>query len=429
MQPLTEPRPTSRFQKLWRHRDVRLGALATVGNGSARLGNIVGVLIASRLLGAEAFGRFALAQAALVALVAVLGLGSPVVAQVLAPREDVDAWSAYLCRRVLVIITGGAILTELAALALLTLAGDPHGATHETARLLSYSAWTLIPTTLLPVQQALLSVALRRGRYTVSLAVQGMGSVLLLPIGAVVGGVSGALFAYGLAAGAACFVSRPRPRQAGTKLEFDGWVSSLWRVSGAAYAATALWSLSLWVSQLFLSRQGGNVEVARFAVGLRFFTLVSFVPSSAATFVIPMLRNRRYSAGVATARRYANRLLFVTFGLATVVAAATAGLAVVVLPVLGDDFSAGSGVVYTLCFAGVFSALNTVIGQVFLADRVVRHWFISDVLLAAVLVCLTALLVRSLGALGLALSYCGAYVATCAYLIGVRIRSLPEEGL
>jgi O-antigen/teichoic acid export membrane protein len=176
--------------------------------------------------------------------------------------------------------------------------------------------------------------------------------------------------------------------------------------------------LALLVGQRMLAGQpNGFIHVAQFSIAFRWSLVVLFVPASLSPVMLPFLANLAGAKAHDPFRRLV-RANFITLTLATAIPALV--LIVARQPVLGLSGSAYRS--DTLTFAVMIGATipvvwNTILSQTALALEAIWAWFVSDLVLALVLIAAALLLIPRYDAGGLALAYGLGYLATCLALV------------
>lgn len=167
--------------------------------------------------------------------------------------------------------------------------------------------------------------------------------------------------------------------------------------------ASLLVNPSVWLSSVMVSQvPGGSRLLGEFAVVRNWMTILQFFPIQIAQALLPFM-SRRAVTSVQSARARFLPLLLVT--------AVAAGLALVTYPIgvwfihLYGFRSPSLHVALSLVVAGsVFSAVNTMSGQMLLSEGYAWPRLAVDVLIACVLVIMVSLFIHKLGQPELALA-------------------------
>ena len=187
------------------------------------------------------------------------------------------------------------------------------------------------------------------------------------------------------------------------------------RQAGVAGAASLMIQFSMWAGQMLLSRTpDGLVASGAFLLATRLVLLVTLVPNALATTALPILADHQLSDEIRQGMR--RRILRFTILTAVPTAVLVALLGVIVLPTISDEYLAYRSTVTLVAAVGALMALNNVLGSIAVAERRIGGWILSDWVLAAILLGVGALTVRSWGAPGLAIAYFVAYAASVAVL-------------
>jgi O-antigen/teichoic acid export membrane protein len=396
---------------------------------------VLGMVLAARVLGREAFGQLGIAHstAMMVQVFAVGGLGMTATAFV-ARWRSVDPERAG---RIIVLCYAFTLLS--AAAFLLALAAGAEGiaatvlAAPELADELRIAGFLMFAVTLSAVQTGMLiGFQAYRDMATANL-VGGTASALLVALGAYLAGVSGAL--WGLTGAQAIQASvnalllwrAMRRDKIPLRLRLPrGELPLLWTFSLPGLLTTALWTVPIWAASVMLVRQpGGLGEMGLLAAANQWFSALMFVPGVITQVLLPIYSERLTGNQRPAAARLALRSTH----------AVLLGMAILMIPMVlaspwiaglyGAEFRSGAVVFAVLFLSAAVGAPQGALGHYLAADE--RMWtrFHLNLLWAAVLLAGAALLIER-GALGVALATLAAYACrTVVTYVYLRRRVLP----
>jgi O-antigen/teichoic acid export membrane protein len=191
----------------------------------------------------------------------------------------------------------------------------------------------------------------------------------------------------------------------------------LHRFSVPAFLASLLVVGAVWVCNALLARQPeGYAELGLYAAADKWRVLIVFVPTYAFSMTVPVLSNLHGEGDETGFRKVFRANLRLSGGLALSAAAVIVVLAAPIMAVYGKSFRGGQVVLMVLAFSAVAEVLRAILGQPLIAARQMWWRFGFDLLLVALLVGLAWVFIPRWGALGLAVSYAAAYMATCLAL-------------
>ena len=412
-----------------RRRVVGAASWTFAGAVFGRAISLAGTIAATRLLSPKAFGQFSAIQLMVTTFagLAALGLGVAVTKRIAEFRATDPERVGDFAR----VATRVVLLSGTAATAVVIAGRDWLASSWlhspELATGLALASAMALTSSLFAVQVGILTGFEAFKPAAVANTIRSTLTALLLVLGIRAAGLNGALlgFVSGEAIAtvwAVVAVSRHGSSGSTSFLKrghsAPGTWGALWKVGMPALVAGVAILLALLVGQRILAGQpDGFIHVAQFSIAYRWSLVVLFIPASLSPVMLPFLSNL---AG-AKAHDPFKRLLranFITLTLATAIPA----LALIIArqPVLGLS---GSGyrsdtVTFVVMIGATIPVVwNTILSQTALALEAIWAWFVSDLVLALVLISAALLLIPRYDAGGLALAYGLGYVATCLALV------------
>jgi O-antigen/teichoic acid export membrane protein len=388
---------------------------------------VIGMLIAARILGREAFGELGIVYQTIMTLevFAVAGLGTTA-------TTFVAHWlhtQPERVGRIMVLSYGFTIFAgSLFALGFFTGAEWIAAAVLAAPTLadeLRLGGVLAFLSALAAVQNGMLMGFKAFRDMAVANSLGGAASAALICLGAYAAGVAGALYGLGIALTLRALINylliRRGMRRHAVRLAFPrAEVPLLWRFSLPSVLTMALWTLATWSASVLLVRQpGGMAEMGLLAAANQWFSALMFVPGVLTQVLLPT-----YAERVAGNRRLEASSLAARSSLAVLL-----GMALFVIPMVllshwiaglyGPEFRSGAAVFAALFVTAAIAAPYGALGNYLVAEE--RMWirFHINLLWAIVLLAGAALLIER-GAIGVALATLTAYVIrtaliTCAY--------------
>jgi O-antigen/teichoic acid export membrane protein len=405
-----------------RARLVASAGWSIAGAVAARALPLAGMVVASRILGPDAFGQLGILQStvALFAMLSGLGLGLTATRFIAATRTtDPRAAGEYAALAIWTTAAAGLVMALTTALAAPWLAAGALGAPELTPSL-RIAAGVVAFVTLNGALLGILSGLEAFRGIAIAGAVQGAAAAALIVGGTALAGVEGG--AVALVGAEACGVLayaimvRHATRRAGIPLR-RGSLADAWpvlvRFSLPALLCSASILPAIWLGNVLLVRRtDGLAEMGIFAAANRWSLAVLFIPTAVGRIVLPMLANLHGVGDEAGYRRIFRANLMLSLGLTAVPALLLAALAAPVMALSGGEFRAGWPVLAILALATVPIALNDVLGQVVVSAGTIWWRLGFDLLLATILVVAAVTFVPVWGAVGLGLAYLLAYGVT-----------------
>jgi O-antigen/teichoic acid export membrane protein len=381
---------------------------------------ILGMMLAARTLGREAFGQLGIVHSTAMMLqtFAVAGLGVMATAFIARWRRAEPARAGrivVLCYG-FALVSGGLFLVGLLAGA--DLVAGAVLAAEGLAPALRIAGLLLLVVTVSAVQAGMLIGFEAYRAMAAANLVGGTASAVLLALGAQLGGVTGALYGLSLAFAAQVVVNHLLIRRA---MHTDGIRATLrlpraelpllWTFGLPEFLTLTLWAVPTWTVAVMLVRQpDGLAEMGLFAAANQWFAALLFLPRVLDQVLLPVYARRLAAADGAGAGALA-------LASARVIALSTVpviGLLVALSPwiaaLYGPDFAAHTGVFVCLFVAAGVAAPQGVLTNYLIArERMWTRLAISAVW-AALLLGGAALLIER-GALGMAFATLIAYGA------------------
>jgi O-antigen/teichoic acid export membrane protein len=384
---------------------------------------VLGMILAARILGRDAFGQLGIVHstAMMLQVFAVAGLGTTATTFVARWRKT----DPERAGRIIVLCYGFTCL-----FAGLFLCGLAAGAEHiadkvlaapELAGKLYIAGFLMFAVTLSAVQTGMLIGFEAYRDMAAANLVGGAASAALVALGAQLAEVEGALWgltcAQAIQACANAVLLRRALRRDGIALRVvlhRDELPILWRFSLPGLLTTALFIVPTWIASVILVRHpNGMAEMGLLAAANQWFAALMFVPAVLTQVLLPIYSERlggdRRPEGRRLALRSSHTLLL--------------GMAVVVVPMVlaspqiaglyGAEFRSGAGVFAIAFLTAAVAAPFGALGNYLAAEE--RMWtrFHINLVWAAVLIGGTLLLIE-FGALGVALAMLTAYAVRTA---------------
>ena len=397
---------------------------------------ILGMILAARILGRDAFGQLGIAYstAMMLQVFAVAGLGTTATTFVARWRKA----DPERAGRIVVLCYGFTFVSAGLFLLGLVAGAEPIAdtvlAAPELAGELYVAGFLMFAVTLSAMQTGMLIGFQAYREMAAANLVGGAASALLVALGAHLAGVKGALWgltcAQAIQASVNAMLLWRAMRRDGIALRPAlprGELPILWRFSLPALLTTALWTLPMWLTFVILVRQpDGLGEMGLLAAANQWFSALMFVPGVLTQVLLPIYSERL----TADRRPEAGKLAFrsthvVLLGMALLVAPMVL-MSPWIAELYGAEFRRGASVFAVLFLTAAVAAPYGALGNYLAAEE--RMWtrFHINLMWAAVLI-VAALLLIEHGALGVALATLIAYAARTA-LIYAYLRRLIRSG-
>ncbi|MEU4423059.1 oligosaccharide flippase family protein [Actinoplanes sp. NPDC024001] len=403
----------------------RASMLSALGSGAGRAAGLIAGLGAAAVLGSAEFGVFTYltATAALISMLGVLGFGPLVTRAVAAGPDTLEvrqiAAAVLLVTTALLAVAGCAV----AAVASVTPIGMLHGSglvaallwalglgtsTVVTAVLTGHRRFTVV--TVLTVVRA---VASGSAVYAASVTTADAA------VAALAAGTAETLLA---AVGVLVLIQRRYLATFPARLLCSRVTGLITPAVSAGIAGLAIYGVGWLVQITLLLRPDGLAENGAFGLACRLSLIGSFLPSTLAGAAVPYLGRQSPPAARALARR------IVRFGLgtATLVSLTLAAASPMLNEAFGPSYAGYAATTALMACASLTVSANALLSSVAVGLGRLRHWIVSDLVLAAVMAAAALVLVPALGASGAAASHLISYAVSAAYL-AVRLRSRAES--
>jgi O-antigen/teichoic acid export membrane protein len=252
----------------------------------------------------------------------------------------------------------------------------------------------------------------------------GLASFPIIVLGVWRGGLQGAVWGSVFAVAVNWSLNNRALRRectkAGISYQFSGCRGELMvlhRFSLPAFLASMLVVSAIWACNVLLVRQPqGYAELGLYAAADKWRVMIVFVPTYVFAMVVPMLSNLHGEGDKAGFRKVLRANLQLNGSLALFAAAAVAVFASPMMAVYGKSFRGGQVVLIVLAFSGIAEVLNGILGQPLIAAHQMWWRFGFNSMFVALLLGSAWVLIPKRGAVGLALAYAVAYVATALAL-------------
>jgi O-antigen/teichoic acid export membrane protein len=408
-----------------------------LGTGTGRILNLVAMVLAARLLGAEEFGGFGLVQSTLglFGMFAGAALGATATRFVAATCHTDPERTG----RVIGLVSGSALVSvALIGVAIVALApwlarsvlGAP-----ELTLAVALGAGLVATGVLRGVQDATLAGFEVFRRIAILRFVEGVVAIVLIPPFVAGFGPAGGIVAVTLGSGIAFLPGMHFVRR---ELEVHGVVLQLrgtlaeWRLlrdfSAPSLLANSLATPALWICMLLLSRTPhGMAEVGIYNAAYQWHGPLVFVPMAVASVSLPILAQAWEQGNRVAFRGLFLRLFALGFVVALLPALAVASLSPVVMAAYGKGFEVGETVLILLALAApLHVGCQLAIAAI---QSINRSWFLPglNAIYGVVLVVLASLTVEDFGAIGVAGALMCAYATLLTCLL-VNISILQRQG-
>jgi O-antigen/teichoic acid export membrane protein len=382
--------------------------------------NLIASIITARLLGREQFGQYGMVQSTVGMLASFAGLGLGVTATKyvaeLRNRDPERAGRIIALSSLVAVCSGGLLALFLVFLAPALAASTLNAPALATE--LRIASVLLLLNAINGVQTgALTGFEAFRAIARINL-VRGLAAFPLTVTLVLLWRLPGAVWALAASAAIACWLSQRALQQccaaAGIRTKLSSsWVERrvLWTFSTPAFLSGAMVAPVTWIANTMLVNQpGGYREMAIFAAASQWRNAVIFLPSLLLQPLLPLLSNLSGERPQAF-----SRLLWGSVALVFAVSSCLS-LPIILyrLPVMsayGRDFSSGGPVLAILLVSAILSVSVAPVGQAIAAQSAMWSGFALNSLWAVVMLASAWLMVRPLGAEGLAWAWLLSYVA------------------
>lgn len=401
-------------------RRLAKGSFWTVlGTGSGRVLNLVAMVFAARLLGAEGFGGFGLVQSTLgmFGMFAGAALGATATRFIAATyRSDPDRTG-----RIIGLVTGSA-LASAAVFAVVIIALAPWLAravleAPDLSLAVALGAGLVGMGVLRGVQDATFAGFEAFRRIALLRFLEGAAALALIPVLVAEFGAAGGIAALTLGLTIA-FVPgmhflRREIRAHGLTPRWRGSFSE-WRVlrdfSAPSLLANSVATPVLWICMLMLSRTpGGLAELGVHNAAYQWHGPIIFVPMAIATVSLPILAQTWAEGDRDAFRRRFFQVLGLGSAIALMLALAVAAFSSVIIAAYGDGFETGGLVLVLQALAGPLHVAGNI--ATVAIQSMNRAWLlpVSHAVWGATLLVVSNFAIRSHGAEGLAVAFVTSY--------------------
>jgi O-antigen/teichoic acid export membrane protein len=393
---------------------------------------VLGMLIAARILGREAFGELGIVYQTIMTLevFAVAGLGTTattfVASWLQAEPERVP--------RIMVLCYGFTALTGGLFAIGFTVGADWIAAAVLAAPALAdelrLGGLLALLYALVAVQSGMLIGFKAFRDMAIANFLGGVVTATLLATGAYKAGVAGALYGLGIALALRALLNylliRRAMRRHGLHMRLSlprAELPLLWRFSLPSVLTMALWTLATWSASVLLVRQpDGMAEMGLLAAANQWFSALMFVPGVLTQVLLPTYAERLAGARPVEAGNLALRSALIILLCIVPIVALLIAFSPWIARLYGPEFAAG-GVVFAIAFlaAGVMAPCGALTNYLVARQRMWTRLAIS-LLWTVVLLAGAAILVER-GAIGVAVATLIAYVTrvTVTYVYARRL--------
>jgi O-antigen/teichoic acid export membrane protein len=390
-----------------------------LGTGSGRVMNLIAMLLAARLLGAEGFGAFALVQSTLglFGMFAGAALGATATRFIAAThRTDPDRTGRVIglvssSALVSALIFGAAIVVLSPWLAQTVLGSDDLAlATALGALLVGFGVLRGVQDATLAGFEAFRQIAFLR-------FMEGSSALLLIPLLVAqfgpAGGIAALSFGLLLALLPGIGFARRELRDHGVTPRWRG-ATTEWRLlrdfSAPSLLANTVATPVLWVCMLLLSRTpSGLAELGVYNAAYQWHGPLVFVPMAIASVSLPILTQSWAEGDRQSFRRIFIQVLAIGTILALTPALLLAILSPQIMRLYGEEFRTAEMVLVLLVLAAPLHVAS-VIGNSAI-QSMNQSWYLPGFhcIWGVTLLVLAVLMIDSLGAEGLALAFLASY--------------------
>jgi len=214
-----------------------------------------------------------------------------------------------------------------------------------------------------------------------------------------------------------------------------GNLSYLWRFSLPSVLGAIIVSMTLWVSNLFLVRNGNGLnEMAVYNAAAQWQNIILFIPVAISQISLPLFSNMKNDLFRFTKLIRYNILL--NFSICLILAVLFSLFSGIIMRSYGSDFSNGSVVLIILAAAAILNSVNMVIGQIIAGLGKMWAGLFINLIWAAFFLSLSHYFISSgKGAKGLAEAMLIAYIAhtvivsfTSLYFVKKNSETLKVNG-
>jgi O-antigen/teichoic acid export membrane protein len=253
----------------------------------------------------------------------------------------------------------------------------------------------------------------------------GVASFPLIVLGVWRGGLQGAVWGSVVALAINWALNNRALRRecakANIAYQFGGWrgeLGILHRFSLPAFLASILVVVAIWACNALLARQPeGYAELGLYAAADKWRVTIVFVPTYVFAMVVPVLSNLHGEGDRRGFEKVFRANLQLNGSLALLAAIGIAAFAAPIMAIYGNSFRGGRIVLIVLAVSAIGEVLTAMLGQPLIAAHQMWWRFGFSLVFVALLLGSAWALIPKRGAIGLAVAYAVAYVATALALL------------
>jgi O-antigen/teichoic acid export membrane protein len=252
----------------------------------------------------------------------------------------------------------------------------------------------------------------------------GVASFPLIVLGVWRGGLQGAIWGSVAALGINWALNNRALRRecanAAISYQFADWrreLGILHRFSLPAFLGSILVVSAIWACNALLGSQpGGYAELGLYAAADKWRVMIVFVPTYVFAMVVPVLSNLHGEGDRRGFQKVFRANLQLNGSLALLAAIGIAAFAAPIMAIYGNSFRGGRLILIVLSFSAIAEVLSAMLGQPLIAAHQMWWRFGFSLVFVALLLGSAWALIPKGGAIGLAVAYAVAYVATALAL-------------
>ncbi|MGP3726343.1 oligosaccharide flippase family protein [Cereibacter sphaeroides] len=405
---------------------------SVVGAGSGRIMNLVAMILAARLLGAEGFGGFALVHSTLglFGMFAGAALGATATRFIAATYRS----SPERAGRIFGLVTGsafisamffGATIVALAPWLSRIVLGSP-----DLTTTTALGAFLVGMGVLRGVQDASLAGFEAFREIAVLRFIEGVAALVLLPPLVAVFGPPGGIAALGSGLAVAflpgLYIERRQLKDHGIVIRWREAIAE-WRLlrdfSGPSLLANTVATPVLWLCALLLSKTpNGLAELGVYNGAYQWHGPLVFVPMVITSVSLPILAQAWEEGDHESFRRLFCKIFVLGSLLALAPALLAAAMSAQIMAIYGEEFGSGNAVLMLLLLAAPLHVASKI--ATCAIQSMNRSWYlpIANGAWGATLISLSLLTIGKLGADGLAFAFITSYFVLAVLTVGTVIR-------
>jgi O-antigen/teichoic acid export membrane protein len=402
---------------------------STVASGAGQAFTLASTVICGRVLGPGDYGRFALvvSTVTLFATVAALGLGVTATRYIAEYRRAEPERAGRVLGLSSISACGAGLLVAACLVAAAPWLSSTFLHAPQLANDLKIAAIFMFFSAFNTHQVGSLSGFEAFKPLTIAHLGRGIITLPLVTVGALIGGLHGAVIATALSSGLACIlyavVLKHQCRRHRVRIDYaigrEEW-KLLYRFSIPVVIAGLSFTPAVWLTNALLARSSGYAELGVFNAAMQWQLIILFFATAVSNVGLPLLSHTLPERDMHKYKRVLAWIFVATTGSALVVATPVAVAAPTMMQLFGRGFQHSDVTVRLLCLSAVLSAMNIVVGHAIWSLDATVSGVLLALLRGATLVAFAFMFVRA-GATGLATAYVSmAIVQTLASLVFMR---------